>query len=62
MKTNPTHTIVVFPDGETWNTVEGCFIIVISDEQFKDLCHDRIDASEADAIRQIDLSEVAESW
>jgi len=57
-----THTIVVFPDGETWNTVEGCSIITISAEQFEDLCCDRIDASDCNALRQIDLTEVSESW
>lgn len=57
-----THTIVVFPDGETWNTVEGCSIIEISAEQFDDLCTDRIDAGDCNAIRQIDLGEVAQSW
>jgi hypothetical protein len=58
----PTHTIVVFPDGETWNTVEGCSIITITDEEFQDLCADRIDASDTNPSREIDLKTVAETW
>lgn len=57
-----TKTIVVFPDGETWNMVEGCSIIDISEDQFHDLCEDRIDAGDCTALREIDLKEVSESW
>jgi hypothetical protein len=32
------HTIVVFPDGETWNTINGCYMCVVTDEQFTNLC------------------------
>lgn len=41
-----THTIIVFPDRETWNTIEGCVIKVIDNEQFLDLCEDRVDAGD----------------
>lgn len=40
------HAIVVFPDRETWNTLEGCVIKVIDSEQFTDLCEDSVDAGD----------------
>lgn len=36
------HTILVLTDGETWNTLDGCEIIVINDAEFKDLCDGHI--------------------
>lgn len=60
--TTKTHSIVVFPDGQTWNTVDGCSIIEITDEQFDDLCNDRLDAADCNALREINLKEVSESW
>lgn len=36
--------ILVLPDGETWTVLDGCTIIVIDDEQFNDLCDDKVDA------------------
>lgn len=53
-----THTIVVFPDGETWNTADGCIIKVISDLDFKDLCDDRLDASDVPSIAEIALRDM----
>ena len=52
-----THTIIVFPDGETWNTADGSAIMVITDEQFRDLVDDRIDAGDIPAIASISLSD-----
>lgn len=54
----PTHTIVVLPDGETWNTISGCSIVVIDAEQFEDLCADRVDASDLTPIVEIALSDM----
>ena len=53
---NKTHTIVVFPDGQTWNTLDGCRILTITDETFGDLCADRIDAGDVEPIAEIILS------
>lgn len=53
---NKTHTIVVFPDGQTWNTLDGCRILTITDESFGDLCVDRIDACDIEPIAEIILS------
>ncbi len=50
------HTIVIFPDGETWNTIDGCHIVVITDEQFKDLCGDQIKACEVQPVSEISLT------
>ena len=56
LRLSPTaHAIVVFPDGETWNTVDGCIVKVISDPDFKDLCDDRLDASDVPSIAEIAL-------
>ena len=52
------HTIIVMPDGETWNTISGCSIVVINDEQFKDLCGDQINACEIKTIVDIDITEM----
>jgi len=49
------HTIVVLPDGETWNTLSGCSIVVINDQQFDDLCYGRIDAGDLIPIAEIGL-------
>ena len=32
------HTIIVLTDGETWNTMHGCRLMVITKEDFEDLC------------------------
>lgn len=52
-----THTIVVLSDGETWNTLSGCSILVINDKQFDDLCNDRIDAGDLKPIAEIGLAD-----
>ena len=52
---NKTHTIVVLSDGQTWNTINGCSILVINDDQFDDLCNDRIDAGDLKPIVEIGL-------
>lgn len=51
------HTIIVLSDGETWNTISGCSIMVISDDQFRDLCDDRIGANDLIPITEIGLHE-----
>ena len=56
MSKNTHHTIVVFPDGQTWNTLDGCRILTITDESFGDLCDDRIDAGEITPVAEIILS------
>jgi hypothetical protein len=53
------HTIIVFPDGETWNTVDGCTIKTIADPDFRALCDDAIDASECKAIAEMRLLDFA---
>lgn len=50
-----THAIIVLPDGTTWSTLNGCSICVVSDEQFKDLCEDRIDANDITPISEIGM-------
>jgi len=52
-----THTIIVLSDGETWNTISGCSIMVINDDQFRDLCDDRISANDLIPITEIGLNE-----
>jgi hypothetical protein len=56
---NKTHTIIVFPDGETWNTADGSALKVITDEQFRDLVDDRIDAGDIPAIAEISLADLS---
>lgn len=52
-----THTILVFPDGETWNTVDGCTIKTITDDQFRQLIDDNIDASDIVPLSSIQLGD-----
>ena len=54
-----THTIIVLPDGQTWNTITGCSIVVISDADFKLLCEDRIDAKDIKPIAEVGLNCIA---
>lgn len=56
-KPNKTHTIVVFPDGQTWNTIGGTVIKVVHDESFERLCNDEIDASDVPAVVELTLTE-----
>lgn len=57
-KKRTTHTIVVLPDGETWNTINGCSVVVIDEAQFEDLCADRVDASDLIPIVEIALRDM----
>lgn len=52
------HTIIVMPDGETWNTISGCSIVVINDKQFKKLCEGQVKAREITPIVDINLTEM----
>lgn len=52
------HTIVVFPDGETWNTLDGCTIKTITDEDFRSIVDDRMDASDAKAVVELQLTNI----
>ena len=53
-----THTIIVLPDGETWNTISGCSVVVIDEAQFRDLCENRIDANDLKPIVEIGLNDM----
>jgi hypothetical protein len=50
-----THTIIVFPDGETWNTADGSSIKIVTDETFRDIIEDRIHAGDAPCIAEMNL-------
>jgi hypothetical protein len=52
------HTIIVFPDGETWNTLDGCTIKTITDEDFRSIVDDRMDASDAKAVVELQLTNI----
>lgn len=49
------HAIVVFPDGKTWSTLDGCTVMVVSEPDFQSLCEDRVDARDLDAVVEFDL-------
>ena len=51
------HTIVVFPDGETWNTINGCYMCVVNDEQFNNLCKDGAYPRDMEPLVHIQLHE-----
>ena len=52
-----TYTIIVFPDGETWNTVDGSSIKIITEDTFREIVDDRIDAGDAPCVAEIHLSD-----
>jgi len=51
-------TIVVLPDGTTWNTIDGCTIMTITKEDFDKLCNDQVDAGDIIPISEIYLRSV----
>lgn len=52
-----TYTIVVFPDGQTWNTIDGCTIKIIHEEAFNDLVEDRVDAGDIPSEVELTMKE-----
>lgn len=50
--------ILVLADGETWETVGGQSVCLVSKEQFKDLCDDRIDARDLNPILELAINDV----
>ena len=57
-----THTIIILPDGETWNTISNSSIVVINDKQFKELCEDQIRVSDITPIAEISLTSLTDKW
>lgn len=55
-----THTIIILPDGETWNTISNSSIVVINDKQFKELCEDQIRVSDITPIAEISLTSLTD--
>lgn len=49
-------TIVILSDGETWNTINGCSICVITDEDFDRLCRDEIGANDLNPVSEVGLT------
>jgi len=37
---NTQHTIIILSDGETWGSLEGCEIMVITEQGHNKLCED----------------------
>jgi|688.fasta_scaffold249090_1 hypothetical protein len=53
-----THTIIILPDGETWNTIGDCTIMVIDDKQFKELCEDQVRACEMKPVAALSFNDL----
>jgi hypothetical protein len=49
--------IIVLSDGETWETVAGQSICIITEEQFQDLCEDRISACRLTPILELGIQD-----
>lgn len=47
--------IIVLSDGTTWNTVDGCSLCIITDEDFQKLCNDEVDANDLVPVVEIGL-------
>lgn len=52
-----THTLIVLPDGKTWNTADGCALIVVDHETFRNIIEDRIDAGDAPTLAALSLAD-----
>ena len=48
-------TIIVLPDGETWNTIDGCSICTVTEEEFDRLCKNEIEAEDLKPVAEIGL-------
>lgn len=48
-------TIIVLPDGETWNTIDGCSICTVTEEEFDKLCRDELGAGNLKPVSEIGL-------
>ena len=48
-------TIIVLPDGETWNTLDGCSICIIKDDDYERLCTNQVDAHDLEPVAEIGL-------
>lgn len=49
-------TIIVLPDGETWNTIDGCSICTVTEEEFDKLCRDEIGAEDLNPVSEVGLT------
>jgi hypothetical protein len=50
--------IVVLADGETWTTLDGCSIKVVTDADLEGLADGDLHISELEALAEINLKEV----
>jgi hypothetical protein len=48
-------TIIILPDGETWNTLDGCSICIIKDNDYERLCYGQVDAHDLEPVAEIGL-------
>jgi len=53
-------TILILPDGETWSTVDGCSICVITDEDYARLCNDEVDANDILPVGELLLGDCSQ--
>lgn len=53
--------IVVFPDGETWSTLNGCRLFVIKEEDFLDICEDNKSLKRQTPAIEVDLNRLISS-
>lgn len=50
-------TIIILPDGETWNTLDGCFICTVNEQQFSDLCNGIVGVNDINALTECSICE-----
>lgn len=51
-------TIIVLPDGETWNTIDGCSICIITNTQFDLLCSGQTSVNDLSPVTELMLKDV----
>jgi hypothetical protein len=57
MNTRKHIAIIVLADGQTWETIDGQSICIITEEQYENLCEDRIDARDLNPMVEIGLKD-----
>lgn len=58
MNTDKKHiAIIVLADGETWETIDGQSICIITNKDYNDLCEDRIPARDLEPLVEIGLKD-----
>ena len=57
MSTRKYHAILVLSDGETWESIDGQTICIITDDEMQQICNDEISCKHLNPILEIGLKD-----